>query len=121
MARGIVGWPKIRLIEAVCAIRTSIVLIVWLQPPGRLFAKKIVQGRLRPLDRCGVLGDVGPSLRLKVIAEIRLVFLANFFCGRLLAVLRVRGVVLDAHLAHVEFGVARLANVEATQRETQGG
>ena len=89
--------------------------------PCRLFAKKIVQGRLRTLDRSGVLGDVGPSLRLKVIAEIRLVFLADFFCGRLLAVLRVRGVVLDAHLAHVEFGVARLADVEATQREAQGG
>ena len=93
----------------------------WAAAPGRLFTKEIVQRRLRPLDRSGVLGDVGPSLRLKVIAEIRLVFLADLFCGRRLAVLRVRGVVLDAHLAHMKFGVSCLADVEATQREAHGG
>lgn len=89
--------------------------------PCQLFAKEIVQGGLRTLDRGGVLGDVSPGLRLEVIAEIRLVLLSDFFRGRLLAVLGVGGVVLDAHLAHVQFSVARLADVEATQREAQGG
>lgn len=73
---------------------------------GRLLAKEIVQGGLRAFDRGGILGDIGSRLRLEVIAEIRLVLFPNFFRGRLLAMLGIRGVVLDAHLADMQFGVA---------------
>jgi hypothetical protein len=77
-----------------------------------LFAEKIVERGLRTLDRSGILGHIGPSLRLEVIAEIRLVLLPNLLRGGLFAMLRIRGVVLDAHLAHVELGVAGLAGIK---------
>ena len=40
MARGIVGWPKTRLVEIGQAIRTITVLIVWLQPPADYLRKR---------------------------------------------------------------------------------
>ena len=101
-------------------IRTILVLIQRFGIEG-LFAEEIVERRLRTLDRSGILGHVGPRLRLEVIAEIRLVLFSDFFCGGFLAVLGIRRVVLHAHLADMEFGIARLADVEATQREAQGG
>jgi hypothetical protein len=97
-------------------IRTILVLIQRFGIEG-LFAEEIVERRLRTLDRSGILGHVGPRLRLEVIAEIRLVLLPNLLRGGLLAMLRIRGVVLDAHLAHVELGVAGLAGVKPAEGE----
>jgi hypothetical protein len=45
-----------------------------------------------------------------------LIFLADLFGGRFLAMLGIRGVVLDAHLADMQFRITRFANIETTQR-----
>jgi hypothetical protein len=84
-----------------------------------LLAKEIVEGRLGLLDFGDVLRDISTFLGLEVITEIGLVLLAHLLGGRLLAVLSLRGVVLHAHLADVELGVARLAYVETAKREAQ--
>jgi hypothetical protein len=54
-----------------------------------------------------------------VIAKIRFVFLPHFFSRGFLAMFRIRHIVLDAHLAHVQLGVACLARIEATKRQTE--
>ena len=56
---------------------------------------------------------------LEMIAKIGLVLFAYFLCGRFLAMLRIGGVVFDAHLADVQFGVAGLADFEAPQWQTE--
>jgi hypothetical protein len=86
-----------------------------------LLSKQIIQRGFRALDLRRVLGNVGASLGLEEITEIRLVFLADLLGGRLLAMLRVRRVVFDAHLANVDFGVARLAHVQSAKRQAQSG
>ena len=85
------------------------------------FPKKIVERRLRLLYFRGVFRYVSALFGLEVIAEIGFVFLANLFGGRLLAMLRLRRVVLDAYLADVKLGITRLANVESPEGEAQGG
>jgi hypothetical protein len=86
-----------------------------------LLAKEVVEGRLGLLDFGDVLRDISTFLGLEVITEIGLVLLAHLLGGRLLAVLCFRGVVLHAHLADVELGVARLAHVETAKRKAQRG
>jgi hypothetical protein len=85
----------------------------------QLLLEQIVQRRLRPRKRRHVLRDEGASLRLEVIAKIRLVLFAHLLRRGLLAMLRIRGVVLNAHLADVQLRVARLTDVEPPQRQTQ--
>jgi hypothetical protein len=66
-----------------------------------------------------VFRNISPGFRLEVIAKISLVLVSNLFGGRFLAVLRIRRIVLDAHLAYMQFGVAGLANLKAAQRQTK--
>jgi hypothetical protein len=54
-----------------------------------------------------------------VIAKICLVLFAHFFGGRFLAVLGKRRVVLHAHFAHVQLGIAGLADFETAQGQTE--
>src|ERR1700690_53852 len=74
------------------------------------FLEQIVQRRLRPRQLRPVLRYVSPRLRLEVIAKIRLILLAHLLRRRLLAMLGIRRVVLNAHLAHVQLRITRLAN-----------
>ena len=83
-----------------------------MNPPASL-AKQIVQRRLGAGHFGRIFGDVGTLLWLEEIAEIRLVLLAHFLRGRLLAMLGVADVVLDAEFADVEFGIACLAHIES--------
>jgi hypothetical protein len=82
-----------------------------------LFAKEIIERGLRLLQFAGVLRDESAGFRAKVIAEIRLVLLPNFLGRGFLAVLRVAHVILDAHFANVEFGIAGFTDIEAAQRQ----
>jgi len=54
-----------------------------------------------------------------VIAKICLVLLAHFFGRRFLAVLGVRRVVLDAHFADVQLGIAGFTDFETTQGQAE--
>jgi len=54
-----------------------------------------------------------------MIAEVRLLLVAHLLGRRLLAMLGLGGVVLDAHLADVELGVAGLAHIEAAKGEAE--
>src|ERR1700694_3868584 len=83
--------------------------------------KQIVERRLRARELGGVLRDVGAFFRLEVIAEIRLILFAHFLRRRLLAMLRIGRVVLNAHLAHVQLRVTRLTNIEPSERQTERG
>jgi len=56
---------------------------------------------------------------LEVIAKICLVLFAYFFGSRFLAVLGIRRVVLDAHFAHVQLGIAGLADFETAQGQAE--
>jgi hypothetical protein len=86
-----------------------------------LFPKQIVEGGLGLLDFSSVLRNISPFLGLKVVTEICLILLAHLLRRRLLTVLCLGSVVLDAQLADVELGVARLAHVETAKREAQRG
>src|ERR1700733_1595909 len=79
------------------------------------------RGQTWPSRLRGVLRDISTFLWLQLVTEIGLVLLAHLLGGRLLAVLCFRGVVLHAHLADVELGVARLAHVETAKRKAQRG
>jgi hypothetical protein len=85
------------------------------RPQKRLLLEKRIKRRLRALNFRGVLGYIGASLRLEVIAEIRLILLAHFFRDRFTAMLRIARVIFDAHLAHVEFGATGFANIQSAQ------
>jgi hypothetical protein len=63
--------------------------------------------------------DVRPHLWLVVVAEIRRRLVALLFGRRLTAMLGDARVVLDAHAAHVQFGMTDLALVEPAQRQRQ--
>jgi hypothetical protein len=86
---------------------------------SRSLAEQIVQRRFRTSNFSIVLSYESARLRLEVITEVRLVLLAHLLRRRLLAMLGIRSVVLDAHLAYMQFGVASLAHVKAPQRQTQ--
>jgi hypothetical protein len=88
-------------------------------PPTSL-TEKIVQRRLGAGEFRRVLGNVGSRLRFEVVAEIRFVLLAHLLRDRLLAMLGIADVVLDAEFADVELGIARLADVEPAQRQREG-
>src|SRR5580692_1492296 len=83
--------------------------------------EQIVQRRLRPRQLRPILRYVSSRLRLEVITEIRLILLAHLLRRGLLAMLRIRRVVLNAHLAHVQLRITRLANIEPSQRQAEGG
>jgi|SRR5450631_2579360 len=82
--------------------------------------KEIVQRGLGAGEFSRVFGDVGAWPWFEVVAEIRLILLAHFLRGRLLAVLGIAHVVLDAKFTNVQLGIARLADLEPPQRQTQG-
>lgn len=84
-----------------------------------LFFEQVVECGFRALNLIHVLRHVGRRLRPEVIAEIRLVFSTLLFRRGLLAVLGITHVVLDAHLAHVQFGAAFLADIETTQGQAE--
>jgi len=86
-----------------------------------LLLEQIVERRLRPRQFRSILRDIGTRLRLEVIAKIRLVLFAHLLRRGLLAMLRIRRVVLNAHLAHVQFRITRLADVEPSERQTERG
>jgi hypothetical protein len=83
--------------------------------------EQIVERRLRPRQLRTILRDIGPLLGLEVIAEIRLVLFAHLLRRGLFAMLRVRRIVLNAHLAHVQLRITRLADVEPSERQTERG
>jgi hypothetical protein len=87
---------------------------------ARLFLEKVIQGGFGSLNFGSILCDVSTCLRFEVVAKVSLVFLPYLFGRRLLAMFRIADVVLDAHLAHVQFRVARLAHIEAPQWQAQG-
>ena len=86
-----------------------------------LFLEQIVERRLRPRQLRTVLRDISPRLRLEVIAKIRLILFAHLLRSGLLAMLRIRRVVLNAHLAHMQLRITRLADVEPSERQTERG
>jgi hypothetical protein len=86
-----------------------------------LLLEQIVERRLRPRQLRTVLRDIGPRLGLEVIAKIRLILFAHLLRRGLLAMLRIRRVVLNAHLAHMQLRVTRLADVQSTERQTERG
>ena len=88
---------------------------------GRSLFKEIVERRLHSRELGGVLRHVGACLGFEVIAEVCLILFAHFLRRGLFAVLGVRGVVLNAHLAHVQLGVTRLAYLEPTKRQSKLG
>jgi hypothetical protein len=87
---------------------------------SRSLAEQIIQRRLRPSNLSVVLSYESAGLRLEVITEVRLILLAHLLRRRLLAMLGIRGVVLDAHFAYMQFGIAGLAHVKTPERQTQG-
>lgn len=86
-----------------------------------LFLKERIECRFRSLQLARVLGDKSLVFRLEVIAEVSLHLLADFLSRRLTAMLRVAGVVLDAHFADVQFRIAGFANIQTSQRKAQRG
>src|ERR1700722_5560498 len=88
-------------------------------PP--LFLKQIIERRFRPRKLRSVLRHIRASLGLEVIAEIRLVLFPHLFRCRLLAMLRIRRVVLNTHLADMQLRIACLADVESAERQTEFG
>ena len=86
---------------------------------GWSLLEKLIQRRFPTRDLVGIARCICASLRLEVITEIRLVFLANFLRRRLLAVLRIRRIVFNAHLADMQLRVARLARIQPPQRQTK--
>ena len=56
-----------------------------------------------------------------MIAKISVVLFPLFFCSGLLAVFGVRRVVLKAHFADMQFGIALFTYVKATQRQGERG
>jgi hypothetical protein len=87
---------------------------------SRLLLEKLIQGGFGSLNFGSILCDVSTGLRFEVVAKISLVLLPYFFGRRLLAMFRIADVVLDAHLAHMQFRVARLAHIETPQWQAQG-
>ena len=67
----------------------------------------------------GILRHIGASLGLEVIAKIRLVLFPHLLRRGLLAMLGIRRVVLNAHLANVQLRITRLAHIEAPKRQTE--
>jgi len=88
---------------------------------GDSLLEQSVQGGLGAVDFGAVLWGMGARLRLEVIAEVRLFFVADFLGGRLPTVLRIRRVVVDAQAADVQLHIAGLADVEAAQWQGQCG
>src|SRR6266403_2780879 len=86
-----------------------------------LLLEQIVERRLRPRQLRTVLRDIGPGLWLEVIAKIRLILFAHLLRRGLLAMLRIRRVVLNAHLAHMQLRITRLADVQPSERQTERG
>ena len=84
-----------------------------------LLSEKVIERGFRPDQLPLVLRYVSARLRFEMVAEIRLVLLALLFRGRLLAMLRVAHVVLHAHLAHMQFRIAGLADIQAPQGKAQ--
>ena len=92
---------------------------LWLRTPGGSLTEQVVERRLGALNLGSVFCDVGAGLGFEVVAKVGLVLLSHFLRRRLLAMLGVRSVVLDAHFTDVEFGVACLADIETPQRQAQ--
>jgi hypothetical protein len=90
-------------------------------PSIKLFLEQVVERRLGSQKFRRILRDVGPGLWLEVIAKIRLILFAHLLCCRLLAMFCVRRVVLHAHLADVQLSVARLADIQTTERQAKRG
>src|SRR6266404_7021673 len=86
-----------------------------------LLLEQIVERRLRPRQLRTVLRDIGPRLGLEVIAKIRLILFAHLLRRGLLAMLGIRRVVLNAHLAHMQLRITRLTDVEPSERQTERG
>ena len=86
-----------------------------------LLLEQIVERRLRPRQFRTVFRDIGPRLGLEVIAKIRLILFAHLLRRGLLAMLRIRRVVLNAHLAHMQLRITRLADVQSSERQTERG
>jgi hypothetical protein len=86
-----------------------------------LFLEEILQRRLHTREFGYVFCDVGALPRLEVVAKIRLVLFSHLLRRRLPAMLRIRGVVLNAHLANVQLRIARLADLETTERQCKRG
>jgi hypothetical protein len=91
----------------------------WRRRKEPLLLEQIVERRLHSRQLGDVLCDVGPRLRFEVIAEIRFILFADLLRRRLLAMFGIRRVVLNAHLAHVQLRIARLAHIEPTKRQAQ--
>ena len=87
----------------------------------RLLLEQVVERRLSSQKSRRILRDVGPCFWLEVIAKISLILFAHLLRRRLLAMLCVRRVVLHAHLADVQFSVARLADIQTTKRQAKRG
>jgi hypothetical protein len=85
----------------------------------RSLPEQIIQRRLRTSHLSVVFSYESASLRLEVITEVRLILLAHLLRRWLLAMLGIRSVVLHAHLAYMQFGIAGLAHIKAPQRQTQ--
>src|SRR5258708_30094129 len=89
--------------------------------PRPLLLEQIVERRLRSRELRTILRDIGTRLRLEVIAKIRLVLFAHLLRRGLFAMLRIRRVVLNAHLAYVQLRITGLADVQPSERQTERG
>ncbi len=60
------------------------------------------------------IGDFWPEM----VTEVRLPLLANFLRRRLLAMLGVAHVILNAHFTNMQLDVAAFARIKSAERET---